>query len=156
MTDSNEMQNQDGNTPTSWTLEVWEDPSGRSPFEKWYNKLDDHDQAVVETALVKILERYGQDIVATEWGKALGGGLYEFRIRKKLSTLLNWDNPSGPKEMPPWADRSVLLRIFCTFHGDKVVLLFQGYNKGKDPSERRQTQEIKKARKYLRQWKRGI
>lgn len=27
------------NTPT-WTLDVWEDHNGRSPFEKWYEKLD--------------------------------------------------------------------------------------------------------------------
>jgi hypothetical protein len=46
----------------------------------------------------------------------------------------------------------VLLRLFVTFHGDRVVLLFQGYDKGKDPSGRRQTKEIKTARKHLRAW----
>jgi len=39
-----------------------------------------------------------------------------------------------------------------TFYGDRVVLLFQGYDKGKDPSERRQTKEIRTARKHLRAW----
>jgi hypothetical protein len=34
--------------------------------------------------------------------------------------------------------------------------LFQGYDKGKDPSERRQQREIKRARKYLDAWKREM
>jgi hypothetical protein len=33
-----------------------------------------------------------------------------------------------------------------------VVLLFQGYDKGKDPSDRRQAKEIKIARRHLKAW----
>lgn len=40
-----------------------------------------------------------------------------------------------------------------TFHGSKIVLLFNAYDKGKDPSEKRQAKEIKKARKCLKVWK---
>lgn len=32
----------------------------------------------------------------------------------------------------------VLLRVFVHFYGDKVILLLGGYDKGKDPKERRQ------------------
>jgi hypothetical protein len=46
----------------------------------------------------------------------------------------------------------VLLRLFVTFHGDHVVLLFQGYDKGRDPSDRRQAKEIQTARKHLKAW----
>lgn len=137
-----------------WTVEVWEDRNGRSPFTKWYEKLDEYDQAVVHTAITKILQPMGMDIAGTEWGKPLGGGLYEFRIRLALSTLANRGEAEGDKENPPpWKDRKVLMRIFCTFHGDRIILLFQGYDKGKDPSDKRQQREIKKAKKLLRDWK---
>jgi len=49
---------------------------------------------------------------------------------------------------------SVLLRVFCTFYGDKIVLLYHGYNKKADPSEKRQQREIVKARKIHEHWKR--
>lgn len=133
-------ENQDASDSKNWTLQVWQSPSGRAPFQVWYEKLNDHDQAVVEVALTKILQRFGQDIVSTEWGKPLGGGLYEFRIRRHLRS-------NGAKHHP------VLFRIFCTFYGKKIVLLFQGYDKGKDPSRKRQEREVRTARKYLRQWR---
>lgn len=137
-----------------WHPEAWEDRHGRSPFAKWFDKLDDYDQAVVDTAIEKILVPFGIDIAATEWGKPLGDGLYEFRIRRSLSTLVNWGKAEEDWEnLPAEKDKTVLLRIFCAFHGDRIILLFQGYDKGKDPSEKRQEREIKKARKYLRAWK---
>lgn len=137
-----------------WRPEVWEDRHGRAPFTKWFEKLGDYDQAVVDTAIKKILVPYGIDIAATEWGKPLGDGLYEFRIRRSLSTLINWGTSEEEWEsLPPQMDKTVLLRIFCAFHGDRIILLFQGYDKGKDPSEKRQGREIKKAKKYLRAWK---
>jgi hypothetical protein len=48
----------------------------------------------------------------------------------------------------------VLLRVFCTFYGDRIVLLYHGYNKKADPSEKRQNREIAKARKLHEWWKR--
>ncbi|MGP5124810.1 hypothetical protein ACTXJU_18305, partial [Glutamicibacter ardleyensis] len=60
------------------------------------------------------------------------------------------------EDLPAWADKTVLLRIFCTFRGNRIVLLFQGYDKGKDPSSKRQEREIKQARKHLRAWKNEI
>jgi hypothetical protein len=47
----------------------------------------------------------------------------------------------------------VLLRVFVHFHGDKVILLLSGYDKGEDPSKKRQEREIAAARKYLRAWR---
>ena len=49
----------------------------------------------------------------------------------------------------------VLIRVICTFHGDKIVLLSSGYDKKKDPSDKRQQREIAKARKIHEQWKRA-
>jgi hypothetical protein len=44
--------------------------------------------------------------------------------------------------------------VFCTFHGDKIVLLHHGYDKKRDPSDRRQQREISKARRLHQEWKR--
>lgn len=142
---------------TNWTVEVWEDSNGRSPFGKWYDKLGEYDQAVVDAAIKEILMPLGMDICETEWGKPLKDGLYEIRIRRSLSTLVNQGKPEEEwEDLPAWADKTVLLRIFCTFHGNRIVLLFQGYDKGKDPSPKRQEREIKQARKHLRAWKNEI
>lgn len=138
-----------------WTIEIWENREGHSPFAKWFNKLQDYEQGVVDTALTKVLKTYGKEITATEWGKSLGNGLYEFRVRRSLAALVNWGRDKGEQEvLPQRMSKTATLRIFCTFHGDRIVLLFQGYDKGRDPSEKRQQREINKARKYLREWNR--
>lgn len=102
-------------------------------------------------ALEHILQTYGIDICASEWGKSLGDGLYEFRVRKSLRTILT---AAGISSETPGNDRKVLIRVFCTFHGEEIVLLYHGYNKKIDPSPKRQQREIKKARKLHDQWRR--
>ena len=47
----------------------------------------------------------------------------------------------------------VLLRVFVHFYGDKIVLLLGGYDKGRDPKEKRQQREIAQARKPLTQFR---
>ncbi|SJM70296.1 hypothetical protein FM102_13765 [Corynebacterium glutamicum] len=47
----------------------------------------------------------------------------------------------------------MLLRVFCTFHGKKIVLLLGGYNKHRDSSKKRKETETKRARKVLKAWK---
>jgi len=61
----------------------------------------------------------------------LGGGLFEFRLR----------------------DSELLLRVFCHAYGDRIVLLLHGYDKGVDPSDKRQAREIAEARHGLARWK---
>jgi hypothetical protein len=48
---------------------------------------------------------------------------------------------------------AVLIRVFVHFHGNKVVLLRGGYDKGKDPKKRRQDREVEKASKNLTAWR---
>ncbi|MGM9473454.1 hypothetical protein ACS5PJ_15805 [Pseudarthrobacter sp. YS3] len=143
----------DDEHPQPWTVESWVDNYGRSPFEKWYLKLHEYDQAIVDATIEHVLEPLGMDICETEWGKALGEGLYELRIRASLNAILNRGASQDDLISVPGGDKTILLRIFCTFHGQRIVLLFQGYDKGKDPSDKRQQSEIKKARKHLKAWK---
>lgn len=46
----------------------------------------------------------------------------------------------------------MLLRVFFTVVGDKVVLVLGGYDKGKKDSKQRQQSEIALARKRLKDW----
>ena len=72
-------------------------------------------------------------------------------MRKSLRTILT---SAGLDVLEAaGSDRSVLLRVFCTFHGNKIVLLYHGYNKKTDPSTKRQQREIQKARKLHDRWK---
>lgn len=131
---------------TQWTVEY----EGES-FERFLGSLPEYEQAVLIAAIEHVLQILGPDICSTEWGKPLGEGLFEFRIRKSLSAILR---AAGTEYAAPGTEVAVLLRVFCTFYGDKIVLLYHGYNKKKDPSEKRQQREIKKARKAHKAWKR--
>jgi putative component of toxin-antitoxin plasmid stabilization module len=83
------------------------------------------------TALREILQQQGISVCGSPFGKQLGGGLFEFRLRED----------------------DVLLRVFCHAHGSQIVLLLGGYDKGKDPGSRRQQREIAEARKRLAAWR---
>lgn len=131
-----------------WTIEY-----EGSAFERFFLSIPEYEQAVLTAAIESVLEVFGTDICSGEWGKPLGGGLYEFRVRKSLRAILT-DAGVVPPANIAGNDRQVLLRAFCTFHGSKIVLLYSGYDKKKDPSEKRQQREIKKARKMHDQWKR--
>ena len=46
-----------------------------------------------------------------------------------------------------------MLRVFCHAYGDKVVLLLAGYDKGDDPSNKRENTEIELARQRLAEFR---
>ena len=57
--------------------------------------------------------------------------------------------------MPAQTPRAdVLLRVFRHAMGDRVILLLGGYDKGGDPSPRRQAREIEVARRRLADYRR--
>lgn len=107
-----------------------------------------HD-ALVE-ALRLILAVRGQDVCKTEWGKPLGQGLYEFRVRHAAAEIAAMFGGVSPGAK---AGEKVLLRVFFHTYGRRIVLLLGGYDKGKDPSTRRQDRAILIARKHLARFK---
>lgn len=129
-----------------WTIEYFD-----RAFERFYLALAPYEQAVAEAALTTVLAVHGISAFDGGWGKPLGGGLYEFRIQRSLEAILTLAGGEPPTEAR--AGARVSIRIFCTFHGDKVVLLLHGYDKGRDPSARRQQKEIARARAMLTKWR---
>ncbi len=132
-----------------WTTEYFDDR-----FERFFLSLSGYQQAVLAAAVEYFLEVYGPDICAGEWGKALGGGLYEFRISKSLAAI--YSAAGVDKGLRPGDERRVLIRLFCTFYGKRVVLIFHGYDKRRDSSPKRQQKEIAKARAAHARWKREV
>jgi hypothetical protein len=134
-----------------WTPEPFEADDGTVPFERFVNELSDFKFIALETAIDRVLSVRGLDLVRTEWLKPLGEGMHEFRIRHdadEVARMFGGELPdaAGQRE-------KVLLRVFVHFYGDKVILLLGGYDKGKDPKERRQQREVAQARRLLKQFK---
>ena len=105
---------------------------------------------LLDTAISHVLAVRGIDLVRTEWLKALGQGLHEFRVGHEADEVARMFGADPPGVEAP--REKVLLRVFVHFYGDKIVLLLGGYDKGRDPKENRQQREIAQARKLLAQF----
>lgn len=80
------------------------------------------------------------------YGKQRGDGLFELWLRYDAGEILR--SRGKPARDEPQGER-ILLRVFCHVHGDRLILLLGGYDKGADPSKRRQQREIAEARRRL-------
>jgi putative component of toxin-antitoxin plasmid stabilization module len=137
--------------PPRWTVEVYEADDGTIPFERFIASLSVQQLAALNAAVEHVLAVRGMDLVRTEWLKALGEGLHEFRVRHDAGEIARMFGGAAARA---GAKREhVLLRVFVHFHGEKVVLLLAGYDKGADPKERKQQREIAAARRLLAEFK---
>lgn len=134
-----------------WTLEVYEADDGTVPFERFIDDLSDLKFAALDAAIRQVLAARGIDLVRTEWLKALGGGLHEFRIRHDADEIAHMFGNHEPTRTGK--REKILLRVFVHFYGSKIVLLLGGYDKGADPKEKRQQREITQARALLAEFK---
>jgi hypothetical protein len=137
----------------SWTLAYLELPDGTSPYDAFLRRLNPYQRVVVTTALETILAAEGTAVCQTEWGKSLGGGLYEFRIRRSLGTIAD----SAGLPVPPGldADRPVLIRVFFTVRAGRVIVLLGGFDKQRRSSASWQDKQIRRARALLKESRKG-
>lgn len=136
---------------TLWTPEPFEADDGSIPYERFVDELSDFKFAALEAAIEHVLAVRGLDLVRSEWLKALGDGLHEFRVRHDADEIAQMFGAGAPAE--GGRPEAVLLRVFVHFYGSRVVLLLGGYDKGRDPNQRRQQREIKDARRLLTQFR---
>ncbi len=114
-----------------YRLEFYEDPWGNQPVLDWLRAdLTREERRSVGAAMRQILQEQGINVCGSSFGRQLGEGLFEFRLR----------------------DGALLIRIFCHAFGDRVIVLLAAYDKGRDASERRQNREIAQARPRLWEW----
>jgi hypothetical protein len=100
--------------------------------------------------MFEILQYEGPNVVGTNFGKGLGGGLFEFRLDQDAAQVLA---RKGKRARPEGESAKILLRVFCHAHGDRIVLLLGGYDKGERPSARHQQAQIELARTRLKAWR---
>lgn len=136
----------EGGAVPPYSLELYVDADGHPVVRDWLRSLSLTKKQVLGTAMREVLQQLGIGVCGTEFGRHLGGGLFEFRVRQKVGDVLK-----GRRKLPPEA---ILLRVFCHAHGVRLVLLLGGYDKAKDPSPKRQGEEIEEARRRLGVWKR--
>ncbi len=70
-------------------------------------------------------------------------------MRRSLATILSSAGIADAGR----ARRAVLVRVFCAFSGNKVIILLGGYDKRKDTRAKRQQCEIAAATAALSAWK---
>jgi len=141
---------QPGEERNPWRLQLLTLPSGQIPYESFRKSLNAYETELLDLCIENILARQGHNVCATNWGKSLGAGLYEFRISRSLESLSNEFGIELPIEMR--MEKSKLLRVFFAVEGQRIILLLGGYDKGKDPSRKRQQKMIKRARTLLKQF----
>jgi hypothetical protein len=133
-------------TVPAYELEFYQDEDGDEPVRRWLREdLTPAKRKAIGRAMNALLQTLGVGVCGTEFGKQLGRGLFEFRLRRDLR-----------ERAARGEDESVraLLRVFCHAHGHKLILLLGAYDKGEDPSPHRQKAEIALARARLRDWRR--
>lgn len=133
-------------------LQFYEDERGEGPVLRWLREaLTPTQRRAIGVAMAEILQAEGVGVCRTGYGKQLGDGLFEFRLRHDAAEILR--SRGKPARPEPGGER-ILLRVFCHAHGDRIILLLGGYDKGTDPSPKRQQQEIAMARKRLADYRR--
>jgi phage-related protein len=147
--------------PPPFRIDFYEDENGRKPALNWILKeLTVSQRRTVGLAMNEILQHQGIEVCEGEWGKALGSGLYEFRIRRGASEI--FASSTSPRavrrraagllaRVKPSKER-ILLRVFFHPDGEELIILLSGYDKGRFPSKKRQNAEIATARRYLEDW----
>lgn len=130
-----------------WTVEFYRDGDGREPCREWAESLSPQKNAAFRAVLKHVLIPRGLDVVAGDYGKALGQGLYELRIRWTAAEIEHKTTGLDLADVGP--PENILLRVFFAAVGRKIILLINGYDKGEEPGERYQGKQIERARTML-------
>jgi phage-related protein len=117
--------------PSPYELRFYDESDASEPVREWIKKdLSADERRSLGAAMREVLQERGINVCGTRFGEQLGEGLFEFRLREE----------------------GLLLRVFCHAYGNKLILLLGAYDKGRNPSEKRQRAEIRVARNRLEEW----
>jgi phage-related protein len=84
-------------TTPPYTLEFYEDEHGHEPVLDWLRGLTPSKRRAIGVAMFEILQYEGPHVVGTNFGKGLGGGVFEFRLDQVLALAgirVNLDLPA--------------------------------------------------------------
>jgi putative component of toxin-antitoxin plasmid stabilization module len=134
----------------TYKIEFFEDDDGTEPALAFMRALTPVKRRAIGVALYEVLQYEGPDVAEGNMGRNLGDGLFEFRLDQNAEQILR---RRGKDPKPETDEAKILLRVFFHPHGDKLLLLLCGYDKGERPSKTHQQAEIEEAMKLLKRWK---
>jgi hypothetical protein len=138
--------------PPGYKIEFFRSVDGSEPVRRFIDSLSNDKRDALLAALAHVLARQGLDVCRSEWGKQLGGGVAEFRLRHDEREILVRDRVTM-SDLPGSSPEKILLRVFFHAHGKRLILLLSGYDKGARPNARHQQREIERARTHLKEWR---
>lgn len=141
-----------------WEIEFFETDDGRRPVLDWIkNDLSPTKRRALGSAMRRVLQTHGPAVARSGWGRPVGKGIFEFRLRMNGKEVINLEaeihgiaEEEARSRFGLNPSEDVLLRVFCTTRAGTIVLLLHAYDKGEDPRKRRQQTEIAEARRRLR------
>ena len=83
--------------PGTWTPEPFVADNGAVPFERFIEDLPDLKFAALDAAIEGVLSVRGIELVRTEWLRALGKGVHEFRIRHSAAEIARMFGACTPR-----------------------------------------------------------
>jgi hypothetical protein len=134
---------------TIYEIEFYEDDDGNEPALTFMRSLPPLKRRAMGVAINEVLRFDGPGVAEGNMGRNLGQGLYEFRLDQNAEQILR---RKGKAAKPESEKGKILLRLFFHPHGDRLILLLCGYDKGEQPSKQHQQAEIESARKLLKRW----
>ncbi len=138
-----------------YSVEFFLEEDGSSPVIRWITEeLTAAERRAVTAALRELLAAVGQDVCKTDFGKNLGGGLIELRLRQSEAQILKRLGRQPADHHPEDVLAALLIRVFFHAHGEKRILILHGYSKSGKSSRSYQQRQISIARGRLTQWKR--
>ena len=114
-------------------------------FSRQMRDLPPEVQSVVRALLIEVLLVEGMKLASGSLLKALGSGLWEFRIGRNLKSVLK---AAGVAVSPNIKNRKIVVRVFCSFEHDGILLL-GCYDKLRHGGDRAQNTAITQAKSLL-------
>jgi hypothetical protein len=133
-------------------LEFYADASGDQPVLRWLREeLSPTQRRAIGVAMAEILQKEGIGVCRGAYGSSSATDCSSFGC--DTTPPRSCARSAGPRGMSRDVSASCW-RVFCHAHGDRLILLLAGYDKGADPSRTRQQREITEARRRLADYRR--
>jgi hypothetical protein len=142
--------------PSRHLLAIYEDDEDQRPVVNWIRALRDRKRWTVVMAMDEYLPRFGAHICEEgEFGRQLGGGLFEFSVRvnpEEFAAIIGRFYPPTGSAVP---HLQVCLKVFCHEQADGTVVSLAAYDCDEYPDMATYQAELATARRRLERLRAG-
>jgi len=71
---------------SEYEIEFYEEDD-RQPFRRFLDELESTKRLAMIAAIERVLAKQGMNVCRSSWGKTLGQGLFEFRVRHTAAEI---------------------------------------------------------------------